>query len=380
MKTPHEPLTPEERALAQSLSRLGPHGAPSPDLDARILGAARAAVQDTPSRGGAVPPTRRRWPLGMGVAASVLLAAGIAWQLRPSHDIPVASEAPAQTQRSANLMGEDADAVAADAAAPAAPPPSPPLATVATEPALPAKAMQPPSPSATLERDATPSGPARKNAEAAARQETVPKRSPLALIPAVPGLPSAEETSPREQPAAPHAFPAEMDAYAPPAAMTADVPEAIAGAQTQHRAAAQQQEDQRIRYEEERKQQAAANESRTLDTISVTGSRARTRERQPRAQDVAPAATAAAPPPPPAPAASAGSVQPSAARTALRRTDLQLPVDADTRLPPEEWLDRIRLRRDLGDNANALRSLQLFVQEHPFQRVPDDLRPLLGTP
>jgi hypothetical protein len=380
MKTPHEPLTPEERALAQSLSRLGPHGAPSPDLDARILGAARAAVQDTPSRGGAVPPTRRRWPLGMGVAASVLLAAGIAWQLRPSHDIPVASEAPAQTQRSANLMGEDADAVAADAAAPAAPPPSSPLAIVATEPALPAKAMQPPSPSATLERDATPSGPARKNAEAAARQETVPKRSPLALIPAVPGLPSAEETSPREQPAAPHAFPAEMDAYAPPAAMTADVPEAIAGAQTQHRAAAQQQEDQRIRYEEERKQQAAANESRTLDTISVTGSRARTRERQPRAQDVAPAATAAAPPPPPAPAASAGSVQPSAARTALRRTDLQLPVDADMRLPPEEWLDRIRLRRDLGDNANALRSLQLFVQEHPFQRVPDDLRPLLGTP
>jgi len=381
MKTPHEPLTPEERALAQSLSRLGPHGAPSPELDARILGAARAAVEDTPSRGGAVPPNRRRWPLGMGVAASVLLAAGIAWQLRPSHDIPVASEAPAQTQRSAQLIGEDADVAAADAAAPAVESLAPPPAIVATEPAAPTRAMQPPSPSAAIERDATPSGPARKNAEAAARQEAVPKRSPLALIPAVPGLPSAEETWPREQPAAPQAFPAETDAYAPPAAMAADVPEAIAGAQTQHRAAIQQQEDQRIRYEEERKQ-AAANESRTLDTISVTGSRARTRERQPRAQDVAPAATAAAPPPPPppAPAASAGSVQPSAARTALRRTDLQLPVDADTRLPPEEWLDRIRLRRDLGDNANALRSLQLFVQEHPFQRVPDDLRPLLGTP
>lgn len=380
MKTPHEPLTPEERALAQSLSRLGPHGAPSPELDARILGAARAAVEDTPSRGGAVPPNRRRWPLGMGVAASVLLAAGIAWQLRPSHDIPVASEAPAQTQRSANLMGEDADTVAADAAAPAVESLAPPPAIVATEPAAPAKAIQPPSPSAAIERDATPSGPARKNAEAAARQDAVPKRSPLALIPAVPGLPSAEETSPREQPAAPHAFPAEMDAYAPPAAVAADVPEAVTGAQTQHRAAIQQQEEQRIRYEEERKQ-AAANESRTLDTISVTGSRVRTRERQARAQDGAPAAaTAAAPPPPPAPAASAGSTQPSAARTALRRTDLQLPVDADTRLPPDEWLDRIRLRRDLGDNANALRSLQLFVQEHPFQRVPDDLRPLLGTP
>ena len=86
------------------------------------------------------------------------------------------------------------------------------------------------------------------------------------------------------------------------------------------------------------------------------------------------------PPPPPPPAASAGSAQPSAARNALRRTDLQVPVDADTRLPPDEWLDRIRLRRDLGDDANALRSLQLFVQEHPFQRVPEDLRPLLGNP
>ena len=115
----------------------------------------------------------------------------------------------------------------------------------------------------------------------------------------------------------------------------------------------------------------------------MTGSRVKSRDRQARTKDVvsAPAPTpAAAPPPPPPPAASAGSAQPSAARNALRRTDLQVPVDADTRLPPDEWLDRIRLRRDLGDDANALRSLQLFVQEHPFQRVPEDLRPLLGNP
>ena len=95
MKTPHEPLTPEERALAQSLSRLGPHGGPSPGLDARILAAARAAVQEAPAPGGQVPPPRRRWPLGLGVAASVLLAAGVAWQLRPAYEVPVASEVPA---------------------------------------------------------------------------------------------------------------------------------------------------------------------------------------------------------------------------------------------------------------------------------------------
>ena len=39
-----EPLTPEERALAARLARLGPHGEPSPALDARILAAARAEM------------------------------------------------------------------------------------------------------------------------------------------------------------------------------------------------------------------------------------------------------------------------------------------------------------------------------------------------
>src|SRR5690606_8160110 len=37
-------LTPEERALADRLARLGPQGEPSPALDARILAAAREAT------------------------------------------------------------------------------------------------------------------------------------------------------------------------------------------------------------------------------------------------------------------------------------------------------------------------------------------------
>jgi hypothetical protein len=68
----------------------------------------------------------------------------------------------------------------------------------------------------------------------------------------------------------------------------------------------------------------------------------------------------------------------SSARATLRRTDLQLPVAEDAKLAPAEWLDRIRLRRDLGDSGNASASLRLFVDAHPFQRVPEDLRPLLG--
>ena len=50
-------LTIEERALAQRLARLGPHGEPSPALDARILAAAHDAVARTQAR-----RQRRRWP------------------------------------------------------------------------------------------------------------------------------------------------------------------------------------------------------------------------------------------------------------------------------------------------------------------------------
>jgi len=375
MKTPHEPLTPEERALAQSLSRLGPHGGPSPGLDARILAAARAAVQEAPAPGGQVPPPRRRWPLGLGVAASVLLAAGVAWQLRPAYEVPVASEVPAAAPvRAPAGVIDSAEADIDPAAASAAP--------VAVQEA-PAPALPPAAPA-----DAATSGPARKNAEAAARQEAAPKRGPLGLIPAVPGL-SAPET-PRITRSAPQAFPAEAaSASAPtsaPAPVVADeameMQDTAAAAQARERAAAQQQE-QRVRYEEARQEKARATDARALDSITVTGSRVQNREMPTRAQGAAPVPTDVTPPSPPAPpppAASAGSSQPSAARTALRRTDLQVPVDEDTRLPPDEWLERIRLRRDLGDSANALRSLQLFVQAHPFQRVPDDLRPLLGTP
>lgn len=374
MSMPHEPLTPEERALAQSLSRLGPHGGPSPELDARILGAARAAVHGAPATGGHVPPSRRRWPLGMGVAASVLLAAGIAWQLRPMHDMPLASEVPADTERSVAVSSPHSEA-AGVAAAPAAE--MPPAAAIVAQEVAPPTPVQvlPPPPAGGA---ATAAGPARQNAEAAARQEPAPKRRPLSLIPMpAPPAPPAPE-------AAPQAFPADADAgaYSAPAAaaVAADASDTALREQAVRRDAEQEREQQ-VRFRAERQEAAKAEDQRTLDTIAVTGSRVKSEDRRARSREAASApAPASPPPPPPPPAASAGSIQPSAARNALRRTDLQVPVDADTRLPPDEWLDRIRLRRDLGDDGNALRSLQLFVQAHPFQRVPDDLRPLLGNP
>ena len=61
---PHEPLTPEERELAQLTSRLPPHDEPSPALDARILAAAHAATTPQPVR-----HNKPRWPVALGLAA-----------------------------------------------------------------------------------------------------------------------------------------------------------------------------------------------------------------------------------------------------------------------------------------------------------------------
>lgn len=371
MSTPHEPLTPEERDLAAQLSRLGPHGGPSPALDARILSAARTSVQGAPTR------ARPRWPLGLGVAASVLLAAGVAWQLRPLDEVQVASEVPDMTVSAPVVQSAPDPADAGPAARLLEPAQEPPRQA---EQAVAAPEMPKSAPD-----------PARRNAEAAARTETAPPRSPLSVIPSIPGVPVADDapapaSAPvlRRGPAAPRALPAPAapeavaDSAAP--AMQASKADARIDVQRQ-RALDERQRQQARRAAEARDAQLRAQE------ISVAGARAYSSERDAEASNgfvgdpalVAPPSPPAPPPPSPA-SASAREVEPSVARSALRRTDLQVPVDADARLLPAEWLDRIRLRRDLGDAANATRSLQLFVQEHPFQDVPDDLRPLLGEP
>ena len=86
---PHPPpqgdrLDAEERMLAVLLPR--PHGRSEPgaDLDARILAAAQAAVAPNPAPASKHRPLRQpRWILPASVAATVALAAGLSWQLRP---------------------------------------------------------------------------------------------------------------------------------------------------------------------------------------------------------------------------------------------------------------------------------------------------------
>ena len=113
MNNHNEPLSPEERALAERVARLGPHGEPSPALDARILAAAHAAT-------GMPAQTRRptrRWPVVLGIAASLTLAVGIAWQLRPLQETATYDEAASATAAQPGMAVSSAESAAADTVA-----------------------------------------------------------------------------------------------------------------------------------------------------------------------------------------------------------------------------------------------------------------------
>lgn len=349
---PQDSLSAEERVLAEQLARLGPHGEPSPALDARILAAAHAEV----SR----PSTARkpRWPVALGLAASALLAVGVAWQLRPVDEMPlVAAEAPpvAQTTDTAapaesadepTAAAELADTNAALARQEAqASVEAPPPVRALREPAqAPAPATPAPAVSKTRARP-----------EPKARSAT--RATPPAEAKSRPALTDDRQSAPALAPA-PAAIADRVDSETislplpPPAPATASAPASQVRAASASKPASEAEvssaraetDSYRVRnsaadasaarthaYE----QRAVAAEGQALDRVAVTGSR-------------------------------------------LQRTDLQVPVHDDARLATDEWLERIRLRRDLGDGASAAASLRLYVQEHPFRKVPEDLRPLLA--
>lgn len=140
MPTDPTSLTSQERELAERLARLGPHAEPSPAMDARILAAARDAATATPTRG------RPRWPTLIGLAASLLLAVGLAWRLRP---LPERPSPPPSAARSEARAAAQADA---GATAPAA---TLPAAITDQKPATDASANQAPQPEAANAAPAT---------------------------------------------------------------------------------------------------------------------------------------------------------------------------------------------------------------------------------
>lgn len=337
-----EPLTPEERELAKLTAHLGPQGEPSSALDARILAAAHAALERKQ------PPRRKpRWPVAMGLAASVVFAVGIAWQLRPLQQAPMPASAEAPADEAAEertvaatipsspaLPQADMAADTASAEAAAAPAPAP----AEQAPPAPIKALAPPPaefrapPRQQIARAKTRASNAERRAQSVGNAATASVPPPPPAPPA-PAAMAAATAAAADAPVAfapePHERESHREGYSARAAATdsfaasagAVAPKAQAEALTEAKAA-----------------RAAASmrqkESATLDRVEVTGSR-------------------------------------------MKRTDLQVPVSDDAQLPVNEWLERVRTRYGLGDAGAAKQSLLLFVKDHPSEPVPGDLEPLL---
>lgn len=131
---PTEPLDESERALARALRGL-PAASPAPELDALVLGAARRAVHLAPHR------RNRRWIVGLGTAATALLAMGVLLKMHSlGRDRVLASPESTQTPAAQNAAPFPHPAISASTPTPARLNTPPPKAI--PPPAFPANALQ----------------------------------------------------------------------------------------------------------------------------------------------------------------------------------------------------------------------------------------------
>jgi hypothetical protein len=354
-----EPLSPEERDLAERLARLGGAREPAPALDATILAAARAAVADDtkPVAGDAVSPaapadpkvtpirprrTVPRWPWGMGLAASVVLAAGIGWKLQGDGEGSSAEQsAPAAAADYA--QDEATEAVMIERAADDITPPPPPL-------------------------------------EAGADAEKFARR--MAQVPAEAAAKSAPGGA--------------ADGF------TADAPmaESVAAAPPAPAAPAQQAAEPEISVNRESKgvvdlsgarvPRSEIESDRSVGAAEYTRTPLDQRREQSRANRAAAAVEVPAPPPPPPPAAASPRDRARSAANEARATtgeadklsdayDDRPPVSADSPEFRQAWLQRIRAQLARGETAAATESLQAFRRRYPDVELPEDLRKLAAS-
>lgn len=208
---PMDPLDDDERELAERLAALDRTAGPSAALDARILAAARAAAAPSPRS-----PRRgtSAWPTAVGAAAVLVLAVGLAWQLKPLIDMP-----PPLRDRSHAAGAEPAEEIlapaeplqrrAVDAAAAALP-----GSAAASADDTPGRQAPPAPASARLDRPP----PARKQAAPTAVAapdhheyldeaigDAAPMAAPAAAPPPPPAAPEARRFAPAVQTQAPAA-------------------------------------------------------------------------------------------------------------------------------------------------------------------------------
>ncbi|WP_242108083.1 hypothetical protein [Luteimonas aquatica] len=375
MNTPHDipgpdrdsdaALTPEERELAAQIARAAPQRGPSPALDASILRAARVAVaapQPAPPSTAARAATarrraRRRWPAVFGVAATLALAFGLAWQLRPSEELQIVSVSEIPPTGAGAAGGPSADAAAppeADAqAADAAPVIEP--APVAEQPAeaheTPQNGDEPGAAAAQAAIIDTPAPPEPAQADAAPDLERVVTAPPIPPAP-VAAPPPAPPAPPSPQASA-------RDAAQMPAELSAVPP-------------AMEPLEQRAKS---RRAPAQAEAVAPSADASADGNAA------------ASAYGAAVPPPPPPPRQEAEQkkeldrIEVSGARVVRGFEDQPLddepPASADSPQVREAWLRRVRELVARGERDAARDSLREYHRRYPEAEIPDDLRQLL---
>lgn len=396
-----EPLSAEERELAQRLAKLDARREPGPALDAAILAAARAAVGQPPvlvaatprgpadavqgdavqgdtaqraagpqaASGGpqagtgvtqsaaqnaaqsktsntasnvvAMPPRKpmARWPLGLSLAASLVLAAGIGWRLADGGGSESAAE-----QAAVSMPASEQAEVYADAAASAEP-----TEAVMLEPEMNRVPPPPPPPLAAeesaLRKLETPQPEMRRQAERAAVASAEAEHDAFMMDEGV-----AQEAAPAGAAAADagaSAFPA-----APPAAAKTN---SIAG-----------NAEGAVGRSRDARETAKSDRGEALDKVEVVGSRV---ARQAPAA-AAPVVSAPPAPPPPPPAPSVVADQPY---------DDQPPVTADSPQFRQAWLQRIRKQLAQGQPEAARESLQEFRRRYPDVELPDDLKKVAAS-
>lgn len=325
MNTPLPPPPHDDDALPgddelKALYARLPQNEPGPALDAAVRRMAAQAVADTPTRA----HRRPRWPIAFGTAATLVLAAGLAWQMRKlPPEPPVASQAAtsesipaAEAKVAANMAAARENAASDERRAsvesmPAAPArPLPPAAKV-----LAAKRTAPPSPAARM---AAPAAGLPKSSTVSQARAPQPQDKPA-------GLASMSDAADATQQA-----PAQADAIdrasTNPAPAPAPVAEAAPSAAVEH----------------PEPDHAAGNLA-------------------------APAPPA--PPPPPSPPAPPSPMTPApmaAPSPMLEFAPMPAPLTAE--------LDAIRALYAKGDDKAARKRLDAFRQQHPQWPLPDDLR------
>ena len=373
---PPEPLDADERELARALRSL-PAGSPSPELDARILGAARRAVH-------VARPRKRKntWLIGLGTAASALLAVGLFVKMHgvdgtdgfpPPPD--AISEQPAKTvMPHAELQAAKEQmppATANAAAAPAA-------ERLATEREAPADLEK--SKAVLSDTAAADAGAARSEAARPQGIVRVPQTPPLAarqspnafpaaqpglrnIAPPPPPPPVVRDTptmsAPAPMPAAPASAPAQApvveeqderksDGFAAHENEPAAVGGSVAADKDESPARDLKKSAPRGQLSGEVAPATGSDRAKNLDRLDVAGSRSKPEDY-----------TAAS--------------KPNEAGAFAK----QATIDDDATLQAAHWIERIRERLKAGDKTSARASLRRFRQSYPDIEIPDDLKSLL---